>query len=94
MRTMGVRVPPGVPSMTYKFDRVRAEKAPKLPSYKLPSWAPQAQYPSASGKGDTSKKERPEYTGSYVIGVATMHKSNTVPVTSQQAAIDIAKMRR
>lgn len=29
-----------------------------------------------------------------MLGVATMHKSNSVPVFSKQDAIDIAKMRR
>ena len=34
------------------------------------------------------------YTGTAIIGISTMHKSNAVPVFNQQAAIDIAKMRR
>jgi hypothetical protein len=35
-----------------------------------------------------------EYTGSAVVGISTLHKSNAVPVFSQQEAIDISKMRR
>jgi len=34
------------------------------------------------------------YTGTKVKGIATMHKSNAVPVFSDDEAVDIAKMRR
>ena len=37
-----------------------------------------------------SKKESPVYTGTLVKGIATMHKSNAVPVISQQEAEDIS----
>lgn len=42
-----------------------------------------------------TKKEPMKYTGDLITGIATMHKSNAVPVmkgTSQ--AVDIARMRR
>jgi len=45
-------------------------------------------------KGDCTKQEPMKYTGTLVKGIATMHKSNAVPVISQQEAEDIAKMRR
>jgi len=35
-----------------------------------------------------------EYTGTKVKGIATLHKSNGVPVFTDQEAIDISKMRR
>ena len=44
--------------------------------------------------GSTAKKESQTYTGNYIIGIATMHKSNLVPITSKQAAKDAATMRR
>ena len=44
--------------------------------------------------GSMRKKESPKYTGTLVKGIATMHKSNAVPVISQQEAEDISKMRR
>ncbi len=47
-----------------------------------------------SQSGDTAKKENMKYTGTLVKGIATMHKSNAVPVINQQEAEDIAKMRR
>lgn len=34
------------------------------------------------------------YTGHKIVGICAMHKSNLVPVFSNEAAIDIAKMRR
>jgi len=36
----------------------------------------------------------PVYTGTAIIGIAVMHKSNAVPVFSKQQAEDISKMRR
>jgi hypothetical protein len=36
----------------------------------------------------------PVYTGTAMLGVATMHKSNAVPVFSEQSAVDISHMRR
>jgi hypothetical protein len=34
------------------------------------------------------------YTGTMIVGIATMHKSNAVPVFSNEAAVEISKMRR
>lgn len=44
--------------------------------------------------GSTAKRDAQQYTGTKMLGVATMHKSNTVPVFSEQEAEEIAKMRR
>lgn len=44
--------------------------------------------------GHGPKKAVNEYTGSYIKGIATMHKSNAVPITSKEQAIDSANMRR
>ena len=41
-----------------------------------------------------TKKEQQQYTGTLIKGIATMHKSNAVPVFSNEDAVDIAKMRR
>lgn len=54
-------------------------------------------YPSLSNKmveDFAPRKERQVYTGTYVKGIATMHKSNAVPVTSKEDAENISKMRR
>jgi hypothetical protein len=34
------------------------------------------------------------YTGTAIKGIGTMHKSNAVPIFSDEQAVDIAKMRR
>ena len=44
--------------------------------------------------GPVSSKPSPVYTGTSVLGISTLHKSNAVPVFSQESAIDIARMRR
>ena len=44
--------------------------------------------------GNALLKPNPIYTGTKVKGIATMHKSNAVPVFSDEEAIDISKMRR
>ena len=41
-----------------------------------------------------TKRESIKYTGTLVKGIATMHKSNAVPIFSDEEAKDIAKMRR
>lgn len=41
-----------------------------------------------------AKKESPTYTGTLIVGIATMHKSNAVPVIDKEQATDIARMRR
>jgi hypothetical protein len=44
--------------------------------------------------GSASARERQEYTGTYIKGLVTTHKSNIQPVTSREQMIDGAKMRR
>lgn len=44
--------------------------------------------------GNATLKPPKVYTGDKVKGIATMHKSNAVPVFSDEQAIDISKMRR
>jgi hypothetical protein len=44
--------------------------------------------------GPVSSKPSPQYTGSKILGIATLHKSNAVPVFSSEEAHDISKMRR
>jgi len=40
------------------------------------------------------KPEQKMYTGDAMIGIATLHKSNAVPVFTVEEAIDISNMRR
>ena len=41
-----------------------------------------------------AKKEEMVYTGTEIIGIAQMHKSNAVPIRNQEQAIEVATMRR
>ena len=66
----------------------------KLPDYSVdtPGLAPCSN--SVSG-GVAAVKEAKVYSGERrLIGIATMHKSNMVPVFDQKTAIEISKMRR
>ena len=47
-----------------------------------------------TGLGVATKPAPKVYTGSMVKGIATMHKSNAVPVFTDEQAVDISRMRR
>jgi len=48
-----------------------------------------------TGIGNATKPiEGKRYTGSSMIGIATMHKSNLVPVFAEENCVELAKMRR
>jgi hypothetical protein len=44
--------------------------------------------------GAVRTKGIPQYTGTKVLGIGTMHKSNAVPIFSNEEAISISTMRR
>lgn len=44
--------------------------------------------------GPCTKAPDKVYTGTMIKGIGTMHKSNAVPIFSDEEAVDIAKMRR
>jgi len=75
--------------------RLGGNTKPKLPNYGIPEWRKGREYLSKKMiPSSTERKEVPKYTGTLVIGIATMHKSNAIPIIDQQQAIDIARMRR
>jgi len=45
-------------------------------------------------KGGGSKVTAPKYNGTLIKGIATMHKSNAVPIIDQEQATEISRMRR
>ena len=78
--------------------RTRALKAPPL-DYKLstPIGRPTGHnIPSRADSvlGPVSSKVIPQYTGTKMIGIGQLHKSNGVPIFRKQDAEDLAKMRR
>jgi len=66
----------------YKPASVYRRETPNIPSY------------HGTGKMMVDKVEPMRYTGTLIRGIATMHKSNAVPVISQEHAEAISKMRR
>lgn len=50
--------------------------------------------PSLGMAGVATKAAPKVYTGTKVRGIATMHKSNAVPVFSDEEAVEISRMRR
>lgn len=78
---------PKIPKLTHRSQPTATTSA--IPSHTATP-KPDA-YCTAS---PTAKQAPKTYTGTAMLGVATMHKSNSVPVFSKQDAIDIAKMRR
>lgn len=59
----------------------RGSELPRIPSRET-TWEP------------CSKPAEKVYTGSKMIGIGTMHKSNCVPIFSDEEAENIAHMRR
>ena len=78
--------------------RTRAMSAPSLSStysLKIPEGRnTTAHIKSVDTGGNAVLKPSKVYTGTMVKGIATMHKSNAVPVFSDEQAVDISKMRR
>ena len=76
--------------------RNRALKAEPL-VYKLTGAtdrAGTAHIPSVNTGGNATLAPAKVYTGTKVKGIATMHKSNAVPVFSDEEAVEISRMRR
>lgn len=44
--------------------------------------------------GAVRTKDIPRYTGTKILGIGTMHKSNAVPIFSDEQAVEISTMRR
>lgn len=52
-------------------------------------------YPSViSSKGVAERRENTKYTGDKLVGIGMMHKSNLVPIFSEEEAKDVSTMRR
>lgn len=76
--------------------RKRAMAQPTL-TYKLsapPGRNTTNNIPSRVTEGGSTAPVHKVYTGTKILGIATMHKSNAVPVFSDEQAVDISRMRR
>ena len=66
-----------------------------MPNLSVPAWRQTPSIPSLNtGAGVAARRESPVYTGTKVKGIGTMHKSNAVPVFSDEEAVEISQMRR
>ena len=50
--------------------------------------------PSRVTPGGSTSSVHKVYTGNKILGIGTMHKSNAVPIFSDEQAVEIATMRR
>ena len=66
---------------TYSLGKPACRETPKIPS--LPFTG-----------GVCALKPSPVYTGTAIKGIGTMHKSNAVPIFTDEQAVEIATMRR
>ena len=76
------------------LELARKAKRAKIPSYNFPGRETYREHESLPMTGIATKHTTPQYTGSAMIGIATLHKSNAVPVFSTEEAENISKMRR
>lgn len=79
------------PTSKIKFER-KSFVAPKP----LRRDADQPRIPSLDTgvQGAVTVRKPMQYTGDNIVGIGTMHKSNAVPIFSDQEAKDISSMRR
>jgi hypothetical protein len=64
-----------------------------MPDYNISDH--RTKYPSYGDQvGSIPAKPEQKYTGTLIKGIATMHKSNAVPIISEQDAHEVARMRR
>lgn len=87
-----------------EWEKIVKKYEPKKPMSKITAapWKPEKTYTRETPKiaslpftgAPCTKKDSPVYTGTAMKGIGTMHKSNSVPVFSDEEAIAIATMRR
>lgn len=71
-----------------------ADAAPRL-SPQIPPGRSNSHIPSLPfTAGACLKSQGNVYTGDKILGIGTLHKSNAVPVFSEEEAVEISKMRR
>lgn len=68
------------------FEAYKPEKSTHRSTSRVPSLM--------SSGGNCAKRETKVYSGDYMIGIATMHKSNLVPVGRGDNPVNYSTMRR
>jgi hypothetical protein len=86
-------------SILKSYEPKKVAKAPKkelkdVYTLSTPAGRETKHYPSRDTGGVAVKKETMMYTGTKMIGIGTLHKSNAVPVFCDDEAKAMANMRR
>lgn len=100
----GVRIPPGRPiNESYNMNIEAVAKLEKrnifigkkscIPSYTFMRGTQHIKSVPMTG-GVAAAHTPMQYTGNNMLGIATMHKSNAVPIFCKESAEDVANMRR
>jgi hypothetical protein len=87
------------PNFSGKFGKVKPNiNEPKIPKLSPPPGRETKHYPSLKTELSNSNCTKPVYgkvyTGTKMLGIGTLHKSNAVPIFSEEEAKDQAAMRR
>lgn len=97
MRRLGSKQMTLLEYKKYRAGKMRPKRngAPKSTLHSEGYRRPSPVIPSGDGIAYTpSNTDRKEYTGTFVKGISTLHKSNSVPVTNNEDILAIARMRR
>ena len=70
------------------------KKGERVGLYDIPDYRTGPRVTSDQVAGHGAAREEKRYTGTLIKGIATMHKSNAVPIMNKQEAIDVSNMRR
>lgn len=76
----------GAKAFGIKVSTKKQETKPQIVERRIPSLM--------TVGGSTALPAPKVYTGTKLIGIATMHKSNMIPIFNEEAAVDVAQMRR
>lgn len=77
-----------------KHKKSTAVVLPTTPAYMPRQTGERPKSLSSWNVGAVTTKPTQQYTGTNIVGIGTLHKSNAVPIFTDQEAKDIATMRR
>jgi hypothetical protein len=84
----------GVDDQSLKNKLPHDKKGRRLGINSIPDYNTGPRVTSDSVAGNGSARESKKYTGTLIKGVATMHKSNAIPISNREQAIEVSTMRR
>lgn len=84
----------GVDDESLKKKLPKDKKGKRVSLNEIPDYSTGPRVTSDRIVGSTPKQPEKKYTGTLIKGVATMHKSNAVPIINKEQAIEVSTMRR